>query len=265
MRNQEQINHNIYRLTTPYKDIFTTVYLLQSPRGTVLFDAASYDEDMEETILPWLRQLDAVPSYVFISHNHKDHSGGLGRLLREYPDLKVLSGSPTLKEAYGDRVIVPEDGGLLLETFRVVAIPGHTQDSSSLLDLRTMTLISGDCLQQIGIIGSGDWACNISYPAEYLKTIERLCAMDIKQILTAHDYVPCGYRADGEAEVSAMLDSCVLPLRQIRDLILAYPQETDGDVRARFHADPAMPTVSERVVTILRKAMETGILPNLSE
>jgi len=253
-----EINRHIHRLTTPYKDIFTTVYLLKAPRGTVLFDAASYDEDLEQTILPWLRQLSAVPDYVFISHNHKDHSGGLARLLREFPALQVISGSPTLKEQYPGKVTAPENGNVLLDTYQVVSIPGHTQDSSALLDQRTMTLISGDCLQQTGICGSGDWACNISCPVEYLQTLERLRGMGIRQILTAHDYVPCGYRADGETEVLTLLDSCKAPLYRIRDLILSAPEAADAEIRARFNADPAMPTVSERVVAILRQNMEAG-------
>lgn len=35
-----QINEKIYRLTTAYKDIFTTVYVIKTEKGAILFDAA---------------------------------------------------------------------------------------------------------------------------------------------------------------------------------------------------------------------------------
>ena len=47
MENVTQINENIYRLTIPYKDIFTTVYAVKTESGALLFDCASYDEDIE--------------------------------------------------------------------------------------------------------------------------------------------------------------------------------------------------------------------------
>ena len=60
------------------------------------------------------------------------------------PQAVVVSGNPDLKEAYGDRVLVPEDGMLLLNRFQVVTIPGHTADSAALLDTQINTLITGD-------------------------------------------------------------------------------------------------------------------------
>ena len=47
-------NKSIFRITTPYKDIFTTVYVIKTEKGVLLFDAASYDCDADDAIIPAL-------------------------------------------------------------------------------------------------------------------------------------------------------------------------------------------------------------------
>ena len=54
MSNYTVVNENIYRLAIPYKDIFTTVYVLKAPEGVVLFDAASYPQDITDWVVPFL-------------------------------------------------------------------------------------------------------------------------------------------------------------------------------------------------------------------
>lgn len=255
------INKDIHYITTAYKDIFTTVYALRTEKGAVLFDAASFDSDIDDYIVPFLEGLGIAPQelkYVFISHNHKDHSGGLARLMELYPGICIVSGSDTLRENYKEyQFLKPREGDMLLDTFRVVAIPGHTADSAALLDLRTGTLITGDCLQQQGIRGSGDWASNISYPAEHLAAVEKVRALHANQILTAHDYVPYGFQAEGAA-VDNMLDACEEPLLRLKALILEYPQEDDEQIRRRFSDFEDRLTISARVVAAMRKALADG-------
>ena len=250
-----KINDNIHYLTTQYKDIFTTVYVLHTEQGTILFDAASFDSDIDTQVVPFLESLRIQQQdlkYVFISHNHADHSGGLARLLERYPDVCIVTRSETLREKYKNRsFLLPEEGEKLLDTFRVVTIPGHTIDSAALLDERTMTLITGDCLQQRGIRGSGDWASNISYPAAHLAAIEKVRSLGAKQIVTAHDYVPYGFRAEGDC-VSQMLDACVEPLLRLKALIREYPEENDEQIRRRFSDFENQLTINVRVVAAMR-------------
>ena len=76
MKNLVKTNDNIYELTIPYKDIFTTVYIVRTARGALLFDTATYDSDVEEAIIPALCELGVGKGelkYIFISHNHGDH------------------------------------------------------------------------------------------------------------------------------------------------------------------------------------------------
>ncbi len=194
-----KISENIYRTVLPYKDIWTTIYIMKTPQGALLFDAASYDEDAEKYTVPFLQNCGVTQDnlkYIFISHDHTDHAGGLKMLMEKYPDATILSRSTDLKNRFAEYdVIAPKEDDIILDTFQVVTIVGHTSDSAGLLDMRTRTFVTGDCLQVRGIVGSQNWASNIRFPVEYFADVEKVRRMDIAEIYTAHDYYPCGYKA----------------------------------------------------------------------
>ena len=267
MHSITKINENIHRLTLPYKDIFTTVYTLRCPEGVILFDAASFDTDGEQYILPFLQEVGVAVEevrYVFISHNHTDHSGGLNGFLDQLPNAIVLSRSPKLRDSLpAGKALGMDDGQVFMDTYRVVTIPGHTKDCSGLLDLRTKTLICGDCLQSYGICGSGTWAANIGYPDLHVQAIEKVRKLDIEQIVTAHDYKPHGFRADGREAVLANLEACIVPLRKMQQLILANPQLDDKAIQAIYNVDPQQPKVKDAVIGAMRLAMEEGRIAQL--
>lgn len=265
--NITKINENLYRMTMPYKDIFTTVYAMKAPAGVILFDAASYPADVDMHIVPFLEELGVSAQelkYVFISHNHGDHAGGLERLMEVYPDVCIMTRAGKLMEKYSAyKTVRHEDGEVYLDVFRVVTIPGHTKDCAGLLDTRTMTLVSGDSLQFYGIRGSDDWASNISLPGEYIQALDKVSKLGIRQIVSAHDYDPFGYRADGEAAVQQAICDCATPLRKIKELLLANPDMDDAGIRAIFNAPKDIPTIRERVVAAIRADMGEGKLEKL--
>lgn len=259
MKSFEKITQNIYRITTSYKDIFTTVYLLIAEKGAVLFDAASFDTDIDDVLAPALAELGVTPKYVFISHNHRDHAGGLARYMAHFPQTTIVSRSPALREKYeGHPFLFPEEGTVLLDTYRVVPIVGHTADSAALLDTRTDTLITGDCLQLYGICGSEDWASNINFPTEHWQALDKLEKMPLSAIYTAHDYHPCGYFAKGEEEIARYIGACRAPLLRIKELILSNEGADDAAVRALYNAQEGIPTVREAVVRAVRKSVSEG-------
>lgn len=258
MTHFEKITENIYRLTTSYKDIFTTVYLLIAKNGAILFDAASFDVDIDEVMAPALGELGVVPQYVFISHNHRDHAGGLPRFAVRYPETTIVSRSPALQEKFaGHPFLFPEEGTLLLDTYRVIPIVGHTQDSAALLDTRTNTLVTGDCLQLWGICGSEDWASNINFPTEHWQALEKLEKMPLSAIYTAHDYYPMGYFATGEA-VARYIAACREPLLRVKALIAENPTASDAEIRILYNATEGIPTIREAVVKAVRKSVDEG-------
>ncbi len=261
MKSFEKIADNIYRITTPYKDIFTTVYLLISENGAILFDSASFDADYD-TLYPALCEMGVTREnlrHIFISHNHTDHAGGLKKLITAFPEAVIVSRSSVLREKYAEHpFLFPEEGRMLLDTYRVIPIVGHTQDSAALLDTRTDTLITGDCLQLWGICGSEDWASNINFPTEHWQALEKLAKMPLSAIYTAHDYYPLGYFAVGGEEIARYLAACREPLLRIKELILSNKGADDAAVRALYNAQPGIPTVREAVVKAVRKSVTEG-------
>ena len=256
------IREDLARIIIPYKDIDTTVYLLRTPQGMVLFDTASSDEDMEQYLRPAVEELNWSLDdlrYIFISHNHRDHARGLGWVTKTAQEAMVVSRCPKIYEDYPGRGICPEDGDSLLDVLRVVTIPGHTADSAALLDTRDGTLITGDCLQLFGIFGSGLWGANITLPAEHFQAIEKVRAMDVKTILCAHEYHPLGRVISGRS-VAAALDACVEPLMWIRQLIVNHPELDDEQIVARYHEDVYLPTVPPKVAAAMRRALEEGAI-----
>lgn len=253
------VGNRIYRLNLPYKDIYTTVVVLESDKGNILFDTAFTQADVQEQILPAYKALGlADPKYIFISHNHGDHAGGLKWVLEAFPEATVLSRSAALAQSHpGAAFISPEDGDLFLEDFQVVTVPGHTPDCSAILDRRSGTLVTGDCLQVYGIYGSGAWGAVICWQQQHLEALKKLHTMDIRAIIAAHDYHPYGNSVRGKAEVKAYLDGCLEALCRIRDILKVNPDRTDEEVTALCN-DGKLPTVPVKVVTNLRALLETG-------
>jgi glyoxylase-like metal-dependent hydrolase (beta-lactamase superfamily II) len=259
-----KINEHIHRIVLPYKDIFTTVYVISTEQGIVLFDAASYETDLDDHIQPALDTLgitESMVQYIFISHKHKDHVGCLRPMISRYSQAAILSRSLELAEMYADcNVICPEAGDTVLDILKVVTIPGHTSDSCGLLDTRTNTLISGDSLQVYGIRGSGDWAANISLPVKHFAALKKLHTLKIECIVAAHDYQPYGFRANGKKEVARMIDACATPLLRVQQMILDNPDLNDAEICALYNINPDEPTIQEKVVAAVRSAMSDGLL-----
>lgn len=254
-----RISEHITALKRPYKGIETTVLLVRTPLGAVLFDAASYEEDIREGVLPWLTEQGIAVGevkYVFISHDHADHAGGLPTLLECLPHLRVVTQSAALRDKYGAGCVhIAGAGEMLLDCLQVVSIPGHTADSAALLDTRDGTLICGDCLQLHGIFGQGKWGANVPYPTEHRLAIARLREMPIETVVTAHDYYPMGEIYRGREEIAAALDACLAPLDRIEGLIAAFPELGDEAICAIYNEAPMTPTLGSHVVKAVRRGV----------
>lgn len=251
----EQITTDIFRLKVPFADIYTTVFVAVTPAGTVLFDAAAKDSDVDTYIVPALKRLGVRPDYVFISHNHGDHSGGLERVMELYPAAKVVTSSKKLQHNYGKRVLCPEEKPFL-QVLQPVFIPGHTADAVGLLDTRTATLLSGDCLQAYGIFGAGPWGTAIRHIGPHLQAIEKLRTMEIQMLATAHDYHPFEAVVRG-TEVSRFLDTCIEALGRIRNMVLTNPDLEDEQLACLCN-DGSLPRIDHGVVAGMRIAIEAG-------
>ena len=252
----KQLTTDITAIRVPFLDIFTTVFLVRTEEGNLLFDAATYPTDTTDIILPALAECGVRGeelSAVFISHPHRDHMGGLAALLERYPDLTVIAGSNALERDHDIRhLVIGRDGDTLLGDLRIVAIPGHTTDAIALLDTRTATLLSGDGLQLYGIFGSGCWGANVPFPRAHLSALDRLAKLDLAAIYPAHDYHPVGDAYIGKEMISRALDACREPLFAIRDMIKESPDATDTALAARYNENP-LPTVGSHIFAAVRR------------
>ena len=253
----ETINDYIYALRIPFEDIFTTVYFVKTEQGTLLFDTASNDCAVENAIIPAFHQLGVSEDglkYIFISHSHDDHAGGLRRLLAYYPNACVVSRSETLRETFASyKFLSPQEDEVLLDNLRVVFLTGHTQDSATIYDKRTKTLISGDSIQLYGVFGSGDWGSNVSFVKEYVRNIQNLRNMDIDAILTAHNFHPYGRMFFGKLQIASALDACLAPFAIIKKLIDEFPDADDETICKQYNSQGNLPTLGCHVIKSYRE------------
>ncbi len=178
----------IFRLTLPFEELYTTVFALTDGKGWIVCDAGTTEQDVNDIILPALQELNAVPNYIFCSHRHADHAGGLPTLSKAFPNAIPIN-SPTV----------------LLSRFEAVSLKGHSEDSLAILDKKTRTLLSFDCLQQRGI---GKYRSGVDDIEAYKASIEWVQGADIERIIFSHDYDPCGYSVKGRDEIENALDIC---------------------------------------------------------
>ncbi len=245
------------RITVPYKDIYTSVFILDTPEGTVLFDTAFSDYDVDTYILPELHRRNL--SYIFISHNHRDHAWGLDRLLEVYPEATIVTQNDALAEKFAKfSVLRPQDGDMLLDTFQVVNIPGHTPDSQGLFDVTTGTLFTGDALQAYGIFGGSPWGACIRCIPEHMEALKKLRELPVIDLLMAHDYHPYGNEVYGTEEIHKFLDICAKALLQVKEVVCAHPELSDEEVANLYNKDSGLPAVPNFVVEAIRAAVAEG-------
>ena len=259
MNNITKITPNIFRLTVPYKDIYTTVLIIRTAKGTALFDTATYETDVINHIIPALNTLQVQDlKYIVLSHDHGDHSGGLDYLVPHFPDATIVSASDKILEKYKDQVISPADKEIILDILQIHRIPGHTPDAIGLLDTRTNTMLTGDSLQLYGLYGSGKWGANICLISEHLQALEKLSSLQIDRIVASHDYHPCGYISQGEHAVATYISTCKEALLGIKAFIINHPDMDDDRLERLYVAETGLPLVGNHVFSAVRSAINDG-------
>ncbi|MBQ9085791.1 MAG: MBL fold metallo-hydrolase [Clostridia bacterium] len=198
-----EILPGIFSLKIPFEAVYTTVFFVETDQGVVMVDCASYDTDVDEYILPFLKQqgMEERLCGLVLTHSHLDHAGGSSRLTQLYPNLPVCAFEPMPVASF--RSI--SDGEVLFDRLRVVHLPGHTLYSVGYLDLNTRSLLTGDCLQLRGV---GKYINGVKYPELYRKSLNRIRQMMPSRLIASHDYVPLGSTAEGEVAIRLYLDEC---------------------------------------------------------
>ncbi len=196
----EKIQDGIYRIIFPFDNIYTSSFILTENNNAIIFDSGYCDEDAEKYIIPEAKKLNVNVKYLVSSHTHGDHYGGIKALKKAFPCAVSALFS---KDAADSRHLT--DGEILLNRFQMLNLKGHTDDSLAIFDLETKILFSADCLQLYGV---DKYKTLVSDRDEYLKSIERVRAVEPDMIIASHDYEPLGYMAKKDI-IREYLDTCI--------------------------------------------------------
>ena len=241
----ELLTDGIYRLKVPFENIFTSVFALVEDNNCILLDSGCNEWDVNQIIIPALDAARFVPQMMICSHLHSDHSGGMQALLKAFP--KAKAGLFARNKYFDGETIHLSDGGLLLNRFRVLNLKGHTDDCLAVLDEKTSTLLSFDCLQLFGV---GRYGTSVTDCGDYLLTLERVRSLNPKKIIASHEYVPCGFCAYGHKEVEKYLDQCKEMLDYVAELAKENPSRNPKELAKLYNeANPSLPPIGTTIMS----------------
>ncbi|MFH0897385.1 MAG: MBL fold metallo-hydrolase [Candidatus Bathyarchaeota archaeon] len=162
--------------------------LLKCNGRLVLVDTGMGAEDAEK-ILNFARTDQNMPlekygELCIITHNHRDHTGGL-KTIKERCNLKVVSHideADSIESLTGvkvdlklkDRDVLPYCGGI-----QFIHVPGHTAGNISLLIKEKSLLIAGDTI-------FADKEGNLSHPPDHYCTDPEMAKRELKRLKELH-------------------------------------------------------------------------------
>ena len=201
----EEIEKGIFLLKVSFDNIFTSVFAVCEGEEIALIDTATTEEDVTTYILPALEELSERVggrlSYILLTHSHGDHAGGAPFLAKHFKGIPVCAYQ--VMELPSFRQL--RDGEILMDRLEVVHLPGHTPSSVGYLDRSSGILLSGDCLQLLGV---GKYTRGVSDRDAYFASVDRLLERGLEGIIASHEYEPLGSRARGREETDNYLKMC---------------------------------------------------------
>ncbi len=239
----EKLTDYIYRLKVPFEGGYTAVFLIEEKGKFALVDCATTAYDVNEIILPALEKINVVPDEIVLSHSHGDHAGGLDTLLQKLPEIKIGTmdgGLKAMLDGFDCELI--SDGDTLFDSVKILSLPGHCDEAVGLLDKRTNTLLSCDCVQLYGI---GIYGTGLSDAQAYYNTLARIRSLPVENLIAAHEYDPLGAEVKGRSEVLRYLEVSENYAREIEKFV-KQRIDLDGDsIAAEWNSShPTNPTIS---------------------
>lgn len=226
-----EVSKDIFKLSIPFEDGFTSVFVLQNKGRQILMDFAACEEDGRDLIIPALKARGFYPDYMVCTHIHIDHAGSIRTLSEEFPQAELIMFSQSFT-LYGKTIHRPADGDLLLNRYRILSLGGHTNDSAGILDTETNILLCSDCLQGDG---SGRYGTNIENTAAYIATLKKISDLDLDGIIASHTYEPVGDCAFGKDNVKLYINASKTALDRIIDTIKSSPSASAEELADMYN------------------------------
>ena len=129
----------------PFGPYTVNAYALPlSDQKCILIDAGDHVNDFYSR----LEKSNRIPTHLLITHNHHDHVGAVGKLISDYPDLKIYAMQPSL---YKDTLPLSDlsEFDIAPYHFQAYHTPGHASDSISYLihsEQSPPAMAVGDCI-----------------------------------------------------------------------------------------------------------------------
>ena len=209
----------------------TNTYLV-GHRDPILIDTGAGVADYVPLLERYLEARGiARPRRVVLTHRHRDHLGGVEQLRARFPDLPVAkmihndAGLPSGIEDVREETVIEGDG----VTLEPVYTPGHASDHLCYYLAEERALFTGDVVLggSTTVIPSGDGDL-----ADYLASLRRLLALDVRRIYPAHGPVI----EDGPGRIREYIEHRLMRERQILEA-LGDAVETIPAIVARIYAD----------------------------
>jgi glyoxylase-like metal-dependent hydrolase (beta-lactamase superfamily II) len=140
---------------------------------------------IEETLTRIGLGWDAV-GHVILTHLHDDHAGSADAVLTAAADATGYAGAPDLPGIAAPRPLIAVADGDRVFDLRIVATPGHTAGSISVLDEIGGILVAGDALRTDGGRPALPDAVFSDDMDEALASVATLGTLDFETLLVGH-------------------------------------------------------------------------------
>jgi len=233
------------------------LFVIENNGKTVLIDTGTSSE--VDGLLDYLQNIGIDHlDYIFSTHVHVDHIGGVKRLSAQFPEAKIVVSEfyqnlPETKFAkkesdlaeyheylvqnLKDRVIYVGEGDIISVDdlkLEIYSAPGHTPEHIAILDKKNMNLFPGDSIGGHHL-GSG-FSRPTAYPPHfnhesYSKTVKKLSQIEnIKSISLAHFGVATG------PEVQEIFKISEYVFNAYKDTVVESYQKNNGDLNSIISA-----------------------------
>lgn len=125
------------------------IYLLRA-RGSGVVGIV--DPGEAEPVFAALDRLEIMPTHIFNTHHHPDHTGGNEAIKERYPQARLIGPKSEMSRISGLERIVIEGDTISFGTvsFQVIEVPGHTRGHVAFWSEDGNALFCGDTLFSMG-------------------------------------------------------------------------------------------------------------------